>query len=298
MSQTNRISGNLASSQARVNNDETIRFSFNNKSYQGFAGDTVASALLANGVDIVGRSFKYGRPRGIVSAGADEPNAILQLGSNEANQIPNVRATQQLIYPGLVCSSTNGWPNANNDVMGVVGKLFGQFMPPGFYYKTFMAPSKLWMTYEKMIRKGAGLGRTSLESDPDIYDNVNQFTDVLVVGAGVAGITAALHAARSGARVILTDEQNEFGGSLLSEKVLLDGESAQAWIDSSIAELEVTDNVMLLKNSTVNGYHDHNFLTIHERCTDHLNDNAPKGTVRQKNASRTRQSSNSSNGCA
>lgn len=282
MSQTNRISGNLASSQARVNNDETIRFSFNNKSYQGFAGDTVASALLANGVDIVGRSFKYGRPRGIVSAGADEPNAILQLGSNEANQIPNVRATQQLIYPGLVCSSTNGWPNANNDVMGVVGKLFGQFMPPGFYYKTFMAPSKLWMTYEKMIRKGAGLGRTSLESDPDIYDNVNQFTDVLVVGAGVAGITAALHAARSGARVILTDEQNEFGGSLLSEKVLLDGESAQAWIDSSIAELEVTDNVMLLKNSTVNGYHDHNFLTIHERCTDHLNDNAPKGTVRQK----------------
>ncbi len=282
MNHSNRISGNLASAQARVDENQPISFYFNNKSYKGFAGDTVASALLANGVDIVGRSFKYGRPRGIVSSGADEPNAILQLGANEASQIPNVRATQQLIYPGLVCSSTNGWPSADKDVMGVVGKLFGHFMPPGFYYKTFMAPSKLWMTYEKMIRKGAGLGRSSLENDPDKYENINQFADILVVGAGPAGITAALNAARSGARVILTDEQSEFGGNLLSEKVIIDGEPAQAWIDSSVAELAQTNNVMLLKNATVNGYHDHNFLTIHERCTDHVSDNAPAGSVRQK----------------
>lgn len=282
MTRSNRISGNLASSQARVDENQVINFSFNNKNYQGLAGDTVASALLANGVDIVGRSFKYGRPRGIVTAGADEPNGILQLGSTEENQIPNVRATQQLIYPGLVCSSTNGWPSAEKDIMGVAGKLLGKFMPPGFYYKTFMAPSKLWMTYEKVIRKGAGLGRTSVKSDPDIYENINQFADVLVVGAGPAGITAALNAARSGARVMLADEQNEFGGSLLSEKVMIDGEPAQAWIDSSIAELEETSNVTLLRNATVNGYHDHNFLTIHERVTDHQADNAPKNTVRQR----------------
>ena len=282
MSQKNRITGNLASSQARVDTQQKINFTFNKKSYQGLAGDTVASALLANGVDIVGRSFKYGRPRGIVSAGADEPNAILQLGSTEASQVPNVRATQQQIFEGLVCSSTNGWPSADKDVMSIVGKLFGRFMPPGFYYKTFMAPGKLWMTYEKLIRKGAGLGRSSLESDPDIYETINDFTDVLVVGGGAAGITAALNAARSGARVILVDEQSEFGGTLLSEKVMIDGELAQAWIDSSIAELADTENVTLLKNSTVNGYHDHNFLTIHERCTDHISDISPANTVKQR----------------
>ena len=279
---TNRISGKLASAQARIDTSKVITFSFNNKTYEGFEGDTVASALLANGVNIVGRSFKYGRPRGIVTAGADEPNGILQLGADEASQVPNVRATQQLIYPGLVCSSTNGWPSADRDIMSVVGKLLGHVMPPGFYYKTFMAPGKLWMTYEKMIRKGAGLGRTSIKNDPDQYENVNQFADVLVVGGGAAGITAALNAARSGARVIFTDEQNEFGGSLLSENAIIDGESAQAWIDSSIAELEASANVMLLKNATVNGYHDHNFLTIHERCTDHIGDNAPENTVRQR----------------
>ncbi len=282
MSQPNRIQGNLASAQQRVDMSKPITFRFNNKVFTGYAGDTVASALLANNVDVVGRSFKYGRPRGIVAAGAEEPNAILQLGKTEATQVPNVRATQQLIYEGLECHSTNGWPSTERDLMGVMGKLFGRFMPPGFYYKTFMAPSKLWMTYEKMIRKGAGLGRSPKENDPDIYETINQHADVLVVGGGPAGITAALNAARTGARVILADEQNEFGGNLLSQRDLLDGQPAQKWIDSAIAELASIKNVTLLSNATVNGYHDHNFLTIHERCTDHTFDLAPKGDVRQR----------------
>ena len=145
-----------------------------------------------------------------------------------------------------------------------------------------MAPSKLWMTYEKMIRKGAGLGQSPVKADPDIYETINQFADVLVVGAGPAGLIAALNAARTGARVILADEQHDVGGNLLSQKVILDGAPAQEWIDSSIAELQATPNVTLLLNATVNGYHDHNFLTIHERCTDHSHDLAPTGTVRQR----------------
>lgn len=158
--------------------------------------------MLANGVDIVGRSFKYSRPRGIIAAGTEEPNAILQIGSSEATQIPNVRATQQALYAGLVATSTNGWPNVNNDVMGILGKVGGSMMPPGFYYKTFMYPKSFWMTYEKYIRKAAGLGRAPLQNDPDSYDYMNQHCDVLIVGAGPAGLAAALAAARSGARVI------------------------------------------------------------------------------------------------
>lgn len=143
MTQVNRIS-----SQSRVDQSKSINFEFNGKSYPGYAGDTLASALLANGVDVVGRSFKYSRPRGIIAAGAEEPNAIFQLGATEATQVPNIRATQQELYDGLVCQSTNGWPNVDKDVMGVLGKVGGGMMPPGFYYKTFMYPKSMWETYE------------------------------------------------------------------------------------------------------------------------------------------------------
>jgi len=282
MSQINRLSTNLTSSQARIDTNKPINFNFNNKPYTGYLGDTIASALLANGVKIVGRSFKYGRPRGIIAAGAEEPNAILQLGKTEETQIPNVRATQQLIFEGLVCYSTNGWPSTNFDFMGVMGKLFGHFLPPGFYYKTFMTPRSLWMSYEKLIRKGAGLGRSPRKPDPDIYDALNQHADVLIIGAGPAGIAAALNAARCGARIILADEQNEFGGNLLGRNDLINDAPAQQWIDSSIAELQSINNVTLLTNSTVNGYHDHNFLTIHQRLTDHSQDIAPNNKIRQR----------------
>ncbi|MGI1172703.1 2Fe-2S iron-sulfur cluster-binding protein, partial [Pseudomonas aeruginosa] len=181
MSQINRLT-----SGGRIDRNRPLTFSFNGQHYQGYAGDTLAAALLANGVDIVGRSFKYSRARGIVAAGAEEPNAILQIGSREATQIPNVRATQQALYGGLVATSTNGWPNVQNDLMGIFGKVGGKLMPPGFYYKTFMYPQSMWMTYEKYIRKAAGLGRAPTEVDPDSYDWMNHHCDVLVVGGGPA----------------------------------------------------------------------------------------------------------------
>lgn len=277
MSQVNRLAKG-----GRIDRSQALSFTFNGQTYQGYAGDSLAAALLANGVDIVGRSFKYSRPRGIVAAGAEEPNAVLQIGSTEAAQIPNVRATQQALYSGLVANSTNGWPSVNTDLMGILGKVGGGMMPPGFYYKTFMYPQNLWMTYEKYIRKAAGLGRSPTEVDPDIYDQLNQHCDVLIVGAGPAGLAAALAAGRSGARVILADEQEEFGGSLLDTRETLDGKPAADWVAQAIAELQAMPEVTLLPRATVNGYHDHNFLTIHQRLTDHLSEVAPMGQARQR----------------
>ncbi|MGM0823453.1 MAG: sarcosine oxidase subunit alpha family protein [Pseudomonadota bacterium] len=259
----------------RIDRSRTLSFTFNGERYQGHPGDTLASALLANGVDIVNRSFKYSRPRGIVAAGAEEPNAIVQLGSSEAAQVPNVRATQQALYDGLAASSTNGWPNVQRDLMGLFGKLGGQFMPPGFYYKTFMAPASMWLTYEKYIRKAAGLGRSPMEADPDSYDHFNQHCDVLVVGAGAAGLAAALSAARSGARVMVADEQEEMGGSLLASRETLEGKPADQWVSRVLDELASYEHVTLLPRTTANGYHDHNFVTLHERRTEHLSDTAP-----------------------
>lgn len=277
MSQVNRLAKG-----GRIDRSQALSFTFNGQTYQGYAGDSLAAALLANGVDIVGRSFKYSRPRGIVAAGSEEPNAVLQIGSTEAAQIPNVRATQQALYNGLVANSTNGWPSVNTDLMGILGKVGGGMMPPGFYYKTFMYPQNLWMTYEKYIRKAAGLGRSPTEVDPDIYDQLNQHCDVLIVGAGPAGLAAALAAGRSGARVILADEQEEFGGSLLDTRETLDGKPAADWVAQAVAELQAMPEVTLLPRATVNGYHDHNFLTIHQRLTDHLGEIAPMGQARQR----------------
>ncbi|MGJ8646604.1 MAG: sarcosine oxidase subunit alpha family protein [Marinomonas colpomeniae] len=277
MTQQNRLING-----GRIDRSEPLTFTYNGKKYKGYKGDTLASAMLANGIDVVARSFKYSRPRGIVAAGAEEPNAVLQLGATEATQVPNVRATQQELFNGLVSASTNGWPSVDTDVMGMVGKVGGNMMPPGFYYKTFMFPESLWSTYESVIRKAAGIGRAPKEHDPDTYDTINQHCDVMVVGAGPAGLVAALTAARGGARVIIADEQNEFGGSLLNGTEQLDGKPADEWVQTIVEELNTYDDVMLLPRSTVNGYHDHNYLTIHERRTDHLADKAPVNQVRQR----------------
>lgn len=266
----------------RINRDQPLVFHFNGRRLSGYQGDTLASALLANGVDVVGRSFKYGRPRGVMTAGVEEPNAILQIGSTEATQIPNVKATEQMLYNGLVCHSVNGWPNVDNDVMGLLGKLGGNLMTPGFYYKTFMWPKSRWQTYERLIRKAAGLGRAPAKPDPDRYDHMHHHVEVCVVGGGAAGLMAAVKAARQGVRVLLTDEQAELGGSLLYSSDTLDGQVAMRWVETQVRELRANPKVTLLTRATCNGYHDHNFLTISERRTDHLGDRAPEDMTRHR----------------
>lgn len=260
----------------RIDRDTLLNFYFDGKPLQGHPGDTLASALLANGVNVVGRSFKYGRPRGIVGHGAEEPNAIMQVGKG-ATTIPNLRATQVEIYEGLEAFSVGGWPSVEFDVMGLFGK-FGRLMPPGFYYKTFMRPKRLWMTYEHFIRKAAGLGKAPEQADPDYYDKFNQHCDVLVVGAGPAGLAAALKAGKAGARVIIADEQSEIGGSLLASTTFISEESAANWLATTTMQLESMDNVQILNRSTVFGYYDHNFLTIAERRSDHLGNSATSGS--------------------
>ncbi len=270
---------NRLESGGRIDRSKPVYFSFDGRAMLGYQGDSLASALLANGVSIVGRSFKYGRPRGIVAAGAEEPNAIVQLGHG-ASSVPNLRATQVEIYEGLEAHSVGGWPSVNNDLMAVTD-WFARFMPPGFYYKTFMWPKRLWMSYEHIIRKAAGLGWAPDGKDPDVYDKINQHCDVLVVGAGPAGLQAALSASRAGARVILADEQAEMGGSLLSTRTELNSAPASEWVDQALAELSASSLVTLLPRSTVFGYYDHNFLAVLERRSDHLGlSNA--GSARQR----------------
>lgn len=259
-----------------------ITFTFNGKQLTGYQGDTIASALLANDIKIVGRSFKYGRPRGIVSAGEEEPNGILQLADSEATAVPNVRATQQEIYEGLVCRTTNGWPSVDFDVMSLVGDLAAKMMPPGFYYKTLMFPQFLWPWYEKVIRAGAGLGVAPSVPDVDTYDKLNRHCDLLIVGAGPAGLAAAAQASRSNARVLLVDESPNPGGSLRLSRDLIDGQSAAAWIEKTMRELSGKANVEILLRTTATGYHDHNFVTLHERRSDHLPSRQKGASSRQR----------------
>jgi sarcosine oxidase subunit alpha len=259
----------------RIDRERKLQFRFNGKSYTGFDGDTLASALLANGVHMVGRSWKYHRPRGILSAGAEEPNAIFQLEKG-ARTIPNARATQVELYEGLDASSVNCWPSLDFDLLSLNSKV-SRLMPAGFYYKTFMWPKFMWMKYEHMIRKASGLGKSPELPDPDRYEHGHRHCDVLVAGGGVAGITAALAAGRAGARVMLVDEQSEFGGLTLSSHAKIDGQFASEWVEAAIAELEAMPEVQLLPRSTVYGYHDCNFLTINQRLTDHLSQNKRRG---------------------
>jgi len=205
-------------SGGRVDRTLPLTFSFDDVTYRGYEGDTLASALLANGVHLVGRSFKYHRPRGIVTAGSEEPNALVGVGADEAHFTPNLRATQVELYEGLVATSQNRWPSLRHDV-GAVNDVLGKFFSAGFYYKTFMWPRSAWeKLYEPVIRRAAGLGRAPEAADGDRYSQRFAHCEVLVVGAGPAGLAAALAASNDAAsRVILCDEQSEMGGSLLHE---------------------------------------------------------------------------------
>ncbi len=266
MSGANRIAG-----QGRLTPARTARFSFDGKSYEALEGDTVASALLANGVHLVGRSFKYHRPRGIVSAGPEEPNALIDVARDAARRQPNVRATVQEVFDGMKATSQNRWPSLSFDVGGF-NNLLSPFFAAGFYYKTFMWPKAAWeKVYEPFIRRAAGLGTAPTEDDPDHYANRYATCDVLVVGAGVAGLSAALAAAATGARVILCDEQAEVGGALHYDRsVTIDGKDGFAWAQAAAARLAAMENVTVLTRTTAFGYYNHNFVGLVERVTDHI----------------------------
>ena len=259
-------------SGGRVDRTTVVRFSFNGTPYDGFQGDTLASALLAHGVHLTGRSFKYHRPRGILSAGPEEPNALVTVRRDAARVTPNLRATQVELYEGLKAESQNHWPTVSTDV-GRVNDWLSPLFPAGFYYKTFMWPRKAWKhVYEPLIRRAAGLGHAPTLPDPDRYAQRYAHCDVLVVGGGPAGIAAALAAAQSGARVILCDESAEFGGSLLRESASIGGFAGEVWLQEALASLSGNARVVLLKRTTAFGYFPHNFLGLNQRLSDHLSD--------------------------
>jgi sarcosine oxidase subunit alpha len=264
-------------SGGRIDRTQPVNFTFDGKPMTGAAGDTLASALLANGQHLVARSFKYHRPRGILTCGAEEPNALVTVSRDTARTTPNLRATQVDLCAGLAASSQNRWPSLTFDA-GAVNDLLAPLFPSGFYYKTFLWPASFWKSvYEPRIRAAAGLGVSPTQPDPDRYETLNAHAEVLVVGAGPAGLAAALAAAETGARVILCDEQQEFGGSLLSETIAsIDGRPALAWIADAVATLAANPRVTLLPRTTAFGIFAGNHVALAERVTDHLAAPDPK----------------------
>ncbi len=266
--------------------DETYRisFKFNGKTYYGFQGDTLASALLANDVHLVGRSFKYHRPRGIMTAGSEEPNAIVQLHNNSSRTEPNVRATEVEIYEGLEASSQNCWPNVNFDIGGI-NNFLSPLLPAGFYYKTFMWPASFWKKYEYFIRKSAGLGKSPNEPDPDVYEHKFIHCDVLVIGSGISGIMAAKTAAKNGLQTLLVDEKPNLGGSTIyqnSENFKINNQNSGSWLEKEINEIKKLANLDIKTRTSVAAFHGYNFLLARESLTDHLPIEQRKNKTRHK----------------
>jgi len=268
------MSPRRASSGGSIDRLRTIRFTFDGRPYTGHAGDTLASALLAAGVSLFGRSFKYHRPRGVFTAGVDEPNALVTV-LREGVREPNIPATQLEIYDGLSAESQNRFPSLAFD-LGAVNAIGGKFFWAGFYYKTFMGPvigplkgTRFWMFCEWFIRRAAGLGRPDHAADPWRYQRMNTFCDVLVVGSGPAGLAAAKAAALSGKRVILAETDPRLGGSANWSGETIDGAPAAQWAGNVAAELAALDNVRVLTRTSVWGYYDGNTLAALERVADH-----------------------------
>ncbi|MDF1610173.1 sarcosine oxidase subunit alpha [Hoeflea sp. YIM 152468] len=257
--------------RGRVKADRPVRFSFDGVAYEGCEGDTVASALLANGVHLMGRGFKYHRPRGPVTAGSEEPNALIGTSRGVGRFEPNTRATVQEIYQGLTTESQNKWPSLKFDVGAINDRLYMLFSA-GFYYKTFMWPRSFWdKVYEPFIRRAAGLGKAPVDVDPDHYASRYLYCDVLIVGAGPSGLAAALAAAQTGVNVVVVDEHAEMGGSLLSEpSVGINGKAAWDWLEATLDELGRLPNVRLMTRTTAIGYYHQNMIALCQKLTDHL----------------------------
>jgi methylglutamate dehydrogenase subunit C len=252
-----------------IDRGKLLGFSFDGGRYHGCAGDTLASALLGNGIKLVGRSFKYHRPRGILTAGSEEPNALVELRGGTRRE-PNTRATVVELFEGLEAQSQNRWPSLKFDI-GAVNSLLSPLFAAGFYYKTFMWPASFWeKVYEPAIRRAAGLGRASCEADPDIYEKMHAFCDVLVIGGGAAGLAAALSAGRSGAQVILCDEDCVLGGRLSGDTREIEGESGSTWAQHAGNYLDAASNVRVLRRTTVFGVYDAGTYGAVERVSDHL----------------------------
>lgn len=261
-----------------IKRDRPLKFSFDGKAMSGFEGDTLASALLANDQLLVGRSFKYHRPRGLVTAGSSEPNALVSLGTGARTE-PNTRATMAELFEGLTARSQNRWPSLRYDV-GAANSLFSPLLGAGFYYKTFMWPKSFWeKLYEPLIRKAAGLGKAAMQADPDRYEKIWHHCDLLVVGAGPTGLMAALTAARAGLRVVLADESFALGGSLLNETTHVDGVSSAAFAQTCVDELAGFANVTLLSRTTVFGWYDDNVFGAVEQVQKHVAAPSPERPV-------------------
>lgn len=251
-------------SGGRINRGAPVRFTFNGQAYMGFSGDTLASALIANSIHLVGRSFKYHRPRGIYAAGPEDPGALVQLGTGGSEE-PNARATQVELYDGLVARSVNAWPSVAFDI-GAINGLLSPLLAAGFYYKTFMGSSWLWhKVYEPIIRRAAGWGTAPPGPDPAMYDRMNAHCDVLVIGGGPAGLAAAQAAGRTGARVILIDDNHELGGSLLGRARRVGGHAGADWARTVSAELASLPELRVLTRTTAFGYYDQNYICAVER---------------------------------
>jgi sarcosine oxidase subunit alpha len=269
MSQRFRLAGG-----GRIDRSRTLGFRFDGRHFAGHPGDTLASALLANGVHLVGRSFKYHRPRGILSAGAEEPNALVELRGG-ARREPNTRATQIELFEGLEARSQNRWPSLRFDIAALNG-LVAPIIAAGFYYKTFMWPASFWeKLYEPLIRRAAGLGRAPQGADPDRYERMHAHCDVLVVGGGPAGLMAALAAGRAGARVLLLEEDNALGGRLLSETEEIASRPAADWLRDVEAELASLPRLRILLRTSAFGVFDGGVVGALERVSDHLPEPPP-----------------------
>ncbi|MEO0379070.1 MAG: 2Fe-2S iron-sulfur cluster-binding protein, partial [Pseudomonadota bacterium] len=265
------MSTRLAKGGRLLNTNAPMRFTFNGKTLKGYRGDTLASALLANDEMLVGRSFKYHRPRGIVASGAEEPNALVNLGA-EGTFEPNQRATTTELFDGLHATSQNHWPSLEFDVGAINAKL-ARFMPAGFYYKMFIHPRPLWKhIYEPFIRQAAGLGKAPKARDADSYEHFYAFCDVLVVGGGIAGLTAAKSVAASGAKVLVLEQTAHWGGRAPVDGGSVDGIPVDKAVDELVSELSDMKNVTLRLRTQGSGVYDHGYVLGYERLRDHAPD--------------------------